>query len=392
MKQQPTQAAIAVTVTLVFAATALAGCMDAFQEFDRCPEAREPGTGDQPFAGWELKVLTHGAWSWTYDAVRPAFENDTGAKLTQIEAEDAGSALQQAVLNKGNPVADVVWGVDNALFWTAKEEGIYHPYTSPNADRIHDYVNVDQFKDENGDFLATPADQGYINVNYDQRLHDEYDESELFDDLRDLAKPEWASEFVTMDPRTSSPGLGFLIVTVATFGETGEYTYKDYWQDLFDNGVLITTGWTEAYGYRYSANQFGYEGAQLDKEIVTSYTTSPAAEAYYGGFEPPAAVSFEPADGVFHQIETAGILKCTQNVELAKVFIDYVLTPEFQQTIPDTQAIYPIIEGVDMPAEYNEYATPPEDLDTADFTAQDLGENLERWVQEWETLFEAHYA
>jgi thiamine transport system substrate-binding protein len=95
---------------------------------------------------------------------------------------------------------------------------------------------------------------------------------------------------------------------------------------------------------------------------------------------------------VFHQIETVGILVCAKHPDLAQAFIDYVLTVEFQATIPDTQAIYPIIEGVDMPETYNELATDPEDLEPAPFTAVELGMNVESWVQEWEDIFQDHYA
>ncbi|NIR40428.1 MAG: thiamine ABC transporter substrate-binding protein, partial [Actinobacteria bacterium] len=58
--------------------------------------------------------------------------------------------------------------------------------------------------------------------------------------LADLATPEYAGTLVVPDPTISTPGLAFLLATVATFGETGTYTWLDYWADLRANDVLIS--------------------------------------------------------------------------------------------------------------------------------------------------------
>src|SRR5687768_6397891 len=88
-------------------------------------------TGPSAFAGQELKVLDQGAWNNAYAFAQPLFENATGAKLTQIRGQDAGSALRQVLESKGNPVADVFYGVDNTLFVEAAHADIFEPYASP---------------------------------------------------------------------------------------------------------------------------------------------------------------------------------------------------------------------------------------------------------------------
>ena len=52
---------------------------------------------------------------------------------------------------------------------------------------------------------------------------------------------------VVENPATSSPGLAFLLATIATFGESGDYTWQDYWADLRANDVQVAAGWEEAY-------------------------------------------------------------------------------------------------------------------------------------------------
>ena len=107
-------------------------------------------------------------------------------------------------------------------------------------------------------------------------------------------------------PATSSPGLAFLYSTIARFGESGDYTWIDYWADLRDNEVLITSGWEEAYYSYFTAASDG------DRPIVVSYASSPPFEVIYATEpidEPPTAVM---TDGCFRQIEYAGIVAGTE--------------------------------------------------------------------------------
>ena len=78
---------------------------------------------------------------------------------------------------------------------------------------------------------------------------------------------------MVQNPATSSPGLAFMLATIERFGETGDYTWLDYWRDLRDNDVLVVSGWEEAY---YS--QFSGGAGEGDRPLVVSYATSPAAE------------------------------------------------------------------------------------------------------------------
>jgi thiamine transport system substrate-binding protein len=371
------RACLAVAIAL---AQMLSGCLGNASECS--------STGPTDFAGQELRVLDHGAFRF----IRPLFENQTGARLIQLRGDDAGTALQQAIDSKGNPVADVIFGIDNALFFRAARAGILEPYASPRLEHLDlPRQRLDDFR-YNGHLLATPVDHGFINVNYDARLAQEHEAEKLPTTLHDLARPEWARQFVTQDPRTSTPGLGFLIATVATFGETGPYTYLDYWRDLLRNGVLITSGWTEAYVVHFSAGYGQWEdGFVGDRTIVTSYTTSPALEAYFGDGTPPS-VSLEPPRGVFHQVETVAILRCTQQLPLARTFVDLLLGPEFQGQTSERMAMYPVARNASVIHTFPTLATPPAQLDPAPFTSAQLDAGLARWVEAWANLYREHRA
>lgn len=347
-------------------------------------------SGPEDFEGQELRVLDHGAWNSAYEWAKPAFEAQTGAKLVQIQGEDAGAALRQAIESRGNPVADVIYGIDNALIHEAARADILEPYESPRTSAIDTAViHLDDFRTE-GVLLATPVDHGYVSVNYDRQLEEGSDD-DVPTTLRELAEPAWASKFAVEDPRLSSPGLGFLIATVATFGESGNYTYLNYWYELLDGGVLVAQDWTEAYVVHFSAGYGRYEeNFAGDRTLVVSYTTSPAAEAFFGDGTPPS-VSLEPAKSVFHQVETVAILRCTDQLPLAKAFVDFVLGSDYQNQTAATMAVYPVVRGATVPAAFQN-ATAPGDLEPAPFSSEELASSIDGWLDAWTELYQTNRA
>lgn len=350
--------------------------------------------GSGSYKGQTLTILDQGAFP-AFEALKPVFENLTGARVVQIDGGDAGNALRQALLSAGNPPADVLYGVDNALFFTRDvvQKELFLPYESPNLFRINQtLIDVDQFRVE-GAMWATPVDHGYVSINYDIRLADPANGSVPPQTLRELASTRWAPQFVTEDPRFSSPGLGFLIATIDTFGEDGSYTWKDYWRELLANGALVARDWTEAYEYHYTGGYGQYNASTFvgGRSIVTSYTTSPAVEVLFGTPAVPGK-SLEPPHGVFHQIETMAILRGSDHVPLAQAWIDFCLTHEFQNRTAPELAVYPVVDGIRLPAEFLEHATPPERLVPARFTAEQIGQNLDRWLDEWIKVYRAAQA
>lgn len=386
------KSAPALTIVAVLGA-ALSGCLSFANNID----CSEPEPVDRParFDGQRLTILDQGAFSYMHEAIEPIFENHTGAELHVIDGGDAGTALRTAILSAGNPPADLLFGVDNVLFFTddIEEKCVFLPYESPNLNALNNtIIDTDQFRIDSK-LWATPVDHGYVSVNYDIRLDDETNNTHGPRSLRELAQPQWASTFVVPDPRFSSPGLLFLLATIDTFGETGDYTWKQYWSELFDHDALITKDWTTAYVYHFTAGYGQYNDTTFvgGRQIVVSYTSSPAVEVYFGTPDVPS-VSLEPDGGVMQQIETMAILRGTKNVALAQAFIDFALTNEFQKNNAPAMAVYPATTGTQIPPEFVELATDPGQLKLATMTPTDIDENLDRWLDEWVTLYQKHNA
>lgn len=337
-------------------------------------------------SGRTVTILDHGAFG-AFDSAKAAFEELTGATVEHIEADDTGSALNRAMLEAGDPSFDVLYGVDNILWQTAVDADVFEPYTPLLADRIDDsYV----FFDGDGDWPATPVDHGYIGLNVDAG-HASLEGAEV-SGLDDVAMH--ADTFVTQDPRTSTPGLGFLVATVATYGEEGDRTWQDYWTELFEGGVLVTAGWSEAYMNHFTAAGDWVGDSNRDKAIVTSYTESPAYEAFFGMPEEDLAEPIVVADSTFHQIQTMGIVRGTDDRIAAEAWIEFTLTDAFQTLAAPENAVYPVTTTdaaqASVDETYGGLDPAPGSFEPVDFDAATLGANVERWVAEWVSLCEEH--
>lgn len=373
-------------VTALLATTLLAGCHDPDDAMPERPgddgsasyqEMGFDGTEWPRLDGHTITVLSHGAFGG-FEKAKERFENRTGATVHQTTADDTGSALNRAVQERGDPTFDVIYGIDNILFTKALEEDIFEPYKPLLAARVqNEHVFFDE--DQVG-WPATPVDHGYIAVNWDPH-HDEMDGVSV-DDLDDIAAN--AQLFVTQDPRTSTPGLGYLLATIATYGEEG---WQDHWTQLFEGGVLVTSGWTEAYEQHFSGG-YGKEFGRADRPIVTSYTASPAYEAYFGSDEVAEVLS--APQSTFHQVETMGIVKGTKDTVAAQAWIEFTLTEEFQELTAPTMAVYPVVEGVDTEETFGGVDPEPGSFEPADLDHDTIGRNVERWVNQWTDLCEAH--
>ena len=198
------------------------------------------------------------------------FSEDTGIDVELLVAGDTGTMVAKAVLTAGNPEGDVMWGVDNTYLSRVVDEGVFDPYEADGLVNVADELTTLVPEHE-----ATPVDFGDVCVNYDIAWFDEHG-VEPPSDLESLAAPEYADLLVVQNPASSSPGLAFLMATVAEFGDEG---WIEYWQRLVDNGVEVVDGWTEAYYERFSGAGDG------PKPLVVSYGSSPPAEVLFA--DPP---------------------------------------------------------------------------------------------------------
>jgi thiamine transport system substrate-binding protein len=299
------------------------------------------------------------------DDVLEEFTRTTGYEVEIILGGDAGLMVNQAILSAGNPVADVMFGIDTTFLTRAFDAELFEPYESPRLGRVLPEVRVDPAH------RVTPIDFGDVCVNYDLATVGDPPET-----LLDLTDERFAGELVVQDPAVSSPGLAFLMATVATFGEEGDYTWRDYWADLRENDVRIAPDWGTAYYGDFSGASDG------DRSLVVSYASSPPAEVLaLGGGEAPTAILTE---GCFRQVEYAGILRGASETDGARRLIDFLLSRTFQEDVPLNMYVFPVHRDAALPPVFAEHAVIPSDPVLLD--PDTIAENRERWVDEWESI------
>lgn len=314
-----------------------------------------------------LTVMTHDSFAASEDVIAD-FEKANNVKLNFLKAGDTGSALNKAILSKGNPLADVFYGVDNTFMGRALEADIFEAYTSP------------ALKDIPTPFAAytqerlTPIDYGDVCLNYDKAFFKDKNLAPP-QSLEDLLRPEYKGLLVVENPATSSPGLAFLFATVARFGDPG---YLDFWKALRANEVKVVDGWETAYYTEFSGSS-----GKGPRPIVVSYASSPPFEVYFSEGklnEPPTGVITAPGT-CFRQIEYVGILKGATNPDLAKKFIDYMLSVRFQEDIPLQMYVYPVNPAARLPEVFVKFAETPRE--PATLLPELIQKNRETWIDKW---------
>lgn len=309
-----------------------------------------------------VRLLTHDFFA-VPDELIADFTAQTGIEVQIIRGGDAAIVVNQAILAAGNPVADVLFGVDTTLLSRATGADLFEPYRSAVGLGFIDEYGT-------GDGSVTPIDFGDVCLNYDTAALDDPPSS-----LEDLTDERYRGMLVVPDPTISSPGLAFLLATIERFGETGPYTWRDYWAGLRANDVQTVADWGAAYYGAFSATGVG------TRPIVVSYASSPAAEVLFA--DPPIdrATTAVIEDGCFRQVEYAGVLRGTPNRASARLLVDFMLGVAFQESVPTSMFVFPVNPSAALPDVFVDNAGVP--ARPASLAPDLIERNRERWLTEW---------
>jgi thiamine transport system substrate-binding protein len=310
-----------------------------------------------------LTVITHDSFYLPDDLVAE-FESGSGYDVVFIAPGNAGTVVNQLILSADAPLADVVFGIDNTFAGRAIEAGILDAAAAAQVQQPAGAL-VDG-ADTQGQLI--PVDFGDVCLNADTLWFAEHNLA-LPTSLGDLTGPDYAGLLVVTNPATSSPGLAFLMETVAAYGEDG---FLDYWAALRDNGVRVAASWSDAYDVDFSGSS-----GHGDYPLVLSYATSPMYEAGDDGVSPTVTLP----GTCFRQIEYAGIVAGAANPAGAVAFIDWLLSAEVQSAIPDSMYMSPVNPAATLPeiwAAYTGIVTDPYTLPAAE-----IAQYRDQWIADW---------
>jgi thiamine transport system substrate-binding protein len=307
------------------------------------------------FAKPTLTVYTYDSFAADWGpgpAVKKAFEAQCECDLKFVALEDGVSLLNRLRMEGKNSAADVVLGLDNNLLQAAQQTGLFAPSD----------VDSSKLSVPGGwqDKTFVPYDYGYFAFVYNKEKLKNPPKS-----LHELVDSSQNWKVIYEDPRTSTPGLGLLLWMQKVYGDQAPAA----WQKLAKKTVTVTKGWSEAYGLFLKG-----EG-----DLVLSYTTSPAYHLIEEKKDSYAAANF--SEGHYLQVEVAGKLKAGKQPELAERFMQFMVSPAFQNAIPTGNWMYPVIK-TSLPAGFDQMTVPQTALQ---YSAEDVAKQRSNWIRAWQT-------
>ena len=322
-----------------------------------------PSTTAQP-----LVLVTHDSFALS-DGILQQFTDETGIEVQVQSAGDAGQLVNTLVLTKDSPLGDVVFGIDNTFASRAVENGVLADYASKDLTSAEDQYLLPEGQ---GREQLTPIDNGDVCVNVD---HEWFAEAGIPEptSLDDLIEPEYKDLFVAEAANSSSPGLAFLLATIAAYGDDG---WQDYWGKLMANGAKIAASWSDAYYVDFSG-----PSSEGDRPIVVSYASSPPFEVPEGATEAHTGALL---DTCFRQTEYAGVLAGTKQQDAAQKLVDFLFSTTVQNDIPESMYVYPANAKATLPESFVKFAAiadTPFVVSPADIDAK-----REAWLAEWAAI------
>jgi len=284
--------------------------------------------------------------------VKAAFEKTCGCTVNYVSVTDGVALLSRLKLEGATSKADVVLGLDTNLVTEAKETGLFAPHG----------IDTAALKVPGGftDDVFVPYDYGHFAVVYDTETLKTPPKS-----LKDLVEGDPSQKIVIEDPRTSTPGLGLLLWVKSVYGDKA----PEAWAKLKNRVLTVTPGWSEAYGLFTKG----------EAPMVLSYTTSPAYHMIEEKTDRYQAADF--SEGHYIQIEVAGVTKGSQNPELARDFLKFMLSPGFQDTIATNNWMMPVAATSEpLPDAFSKLVTPAK---TFLMSPEEVARNRKAWIDEW---------
>ncbi|WP_392562298.1 thiamine ABC transporter substrate binding subunit [Orbus sturtevantii] len=281
--------------------------------------------------------------------IKQDFQTKCDCLVNMVSIDDGVMILNRLRLEGERSKADIIIGLDTSLIGQANKADLIQPHQMTRPTNLA----IDWW-----DKQFIPYDYGYFAFIYNKEHITSPPQS--FAEL--LNHPEW--KIVYQDPRTSTPGLGLLLWVNNIYAQDS----ANIWQKLAKQTLTVTKGWSESYGLFL----------QGEADFVLSYTTSPAVHMINDNDHRYQAAIFD--EGNYRQIELAAITKYSQQPELAKQFLAFLLTPAVQQLIAEKNIMYPAVNTT-VPAAYAEI---PQVTKSLSFNENEVFNNQKKWIKQWQ--------
>lgn len=314
--------------------------------------------GELPRKGLELTV--YGSCDEIHVASAcEAFEKATGVRTTFVRMS-TGEVFARLKEESGNPQAGIWYGGPNDPYMQAKAEGLLEAYEAKNT------VNLleDKFRDPEGYWYGIYT--GYVGFLCNEALLKEKN-LPVPTSWAELTDPMYANCIAYANPGASGTGYNLVSSIIQIMGEEDGMKYlaaldkniRQYAKNGGGPGKLVGSGELEiAIGMLHDGitqRNLGYD------DVVMS----------------------SPKEGTGYEIGAMAIIKGTKQLEAAKLWIEWGLTPEAQE-IGQAVGAYQFltVKGAKNPPEADVF----KDTVLIDYDFAWSAENRERIVDEWNKI------
>jgi iron(III) transport system substrate-binding protein len=297
-----------------------------------------------------------------------AFEKATGIKVLMTR-KSSGEFYAQIKAEAANPRGDIWWGGTGDPHLQAAEEGLTEAYKSPRLSELQDWA-VRQAEHAKYRTVGVYAGALGYSYNVDMLKKKNIAEPKCWSDL---IKADFRDEIQVANPNSSGTSYTMLATLVQLMGEDRAF---DYLKALHKN-----------------VNQYTKSGAAPARAAATG-------ESMVGiTFQHDAVVQaiggahvkiISPCEGTGYEIGSMSIIKGAKNMENAKKWYDWALTPEAQSIGAQAKVSYQV------PSNRNASAPPQapkfSEIKLIDYDFAKYGSSAERtrllakWDKEVSTL------
>ena len=305
------------------------------------------------WAGEEINVYT--IWSERYaNEVFKAFTEETGIKVRYLRFS-SGELLARLIAEKDNPQVDVFFGGIADAFVVGKKEGLFTPYTAPDAKEI-----PDKFKDPEGYWTGIAVDP--ISFMFNSKFLKKHD-LEAPSSWEDLLDPAYKNGLIMADARTSGTAVSRLFSLVEAMGEDDAFAY----QNKLDTNVQQYT-------------QSGAGGAlpiARGQAAGGIFFLVDSLEMQQKGYD--VTISY-PSEGIVYGLEAMAMIRGAKHPELAQKFIDWASGARMQKIYEEQNInLIPTYPGVKL----HNPALDMSEVNLLDLDIEWSGANRKRLVERW---------
>ena len=255
-----------------------------------------------------LNVICSVQADWC-NLIQTTFARTTGIKVNMVQ-KGSGEALAQILAERANPKTDIWFGGTGDPHLLAAEQELTLEYKSPTLPQLYPWA---QQQAQQSGFRTVGIYSGPLGLAYNTEILAKK-KLPAPKSWADLLKPEYKGEIQMANPTSSGTAYTMIATLVQLMGEDKAF---DYLAQLHKN---IST---------YARSGTGPIKAVARGEAAVSVSfVHDAPQERMQGF-PVQAVT--PAEGTGAEIGSMSIVKGAPNLENAKKFYEWALTPQAQQ-------------------------------------------------------------